>query len=274
MKKIIILLIVIPFIFQSCFKWDNWDEPDCTIYGTFFDTYTGEPLLVSQNEWQIHMWERSFNGLVGGASVRQDLRIKQDGTYQNTKFFAGMYDMIIDRGPFWYIDTLRIEVGKKTEQNFQVTPFYQIIDLKTEVGLSEFGPATNRETHPSLTVKFKVRAPLKEKNGETLPNVDYVRAFLSLTEFCGNGSDGNLGTYDNDNVEQGTAGRLRVNRSWEDEMIARFPDIDPNSNTTGEYIIGPLHVKSGYTYNVRAGANRTGNGGRWNYSEIVKVSIP
>jgi len=260
MKNIFLLLIVIPFILQSCIKWDNWAEPGSTIHGTFIDTYTNKPLLASQNEWQIFAWERSFTGYPNGAATRQDLRIKQDGTYQNTKFFPGTYDLIVDRGPFWDVDTVRIEIGKNTEHNFHVTPFYQIIDLKTEVGMSQFGPATALETHPSLIVKFKVRAPLKVKNGVNLPNVDWVRAFISLTEFCGAGSDGSLGTYDSDNAQTGQQGRLRVNRSWRDEMINRFPTIDPDSDTTGEYVIGPLRVKSGYTYRVRGGANRSGRG--------------
>lgn len=55
--------------------------------------------------------------------------MKQDGTYNNTKLFAGTYDVVAE-GPWWPVDTLRnVPVGGKVTRNFEVTPYLKITDF-------------------------------------------------------------------------------------------------------------------------------------------------
>jgi hypothetical protein len=47
-----------------------------------------------------------------------------------------------------------------------------------------------------------------------------------------------------------------------------------DSDTSGLYTIGPLAVKSGYTYQVRIGAAVNDANRKHNYSPIVTLTVP
>jgi len=272
MKKILFLLFGVALMsLMSCTKIDNWDAPDCTFTGTIYDSYTNQPLLASQNDWQIRIWERSWTGHPEGATNYQDLRIKQDGTYQNTKLFEGRYDMLPYDGPFWPMDTVKnvqLSKGKTTVQDFTVTPYLQIIDFRHEIGTNNFGTEAAPIVRPSVTFYCKIRAP----RTDGLPNLRYLQAFLSLTVFCGNGDNSYINVSEYTSGSDGSRGRLDFNRSWADEQRAN--GLDPNSDTTKEYKIGPLQVKNGYTYYIRMGANVNTGSNRYHYTPIEKISIP
>jgi len=224
MKNIISLFLAVSLLgLSSCFKIDNWDAPDSTFFGTVYEVYNDEngtpvkrPILASQNDWQIRIWERSWTGHSGGATSSQDLRIKQDGTFQNTKLFAGTYDMLPDDGPFWTVrDTTKNVVltkGKTTEIDFNVSP-YMVIDGFTIESKIRPRPFINPgDPEPVLWIKWKIRAPMLQReyevegeNGketvvETIPNLHNTKVFLSLTRFCGQGDNSriNLPMYEND----------------------------------------------------------------------------
>lgn len=262
MKKILFLILTMALLsLSSCFELDNWDEPDCTWKGIVTDSYTNEPLLSSQNDWQIRIWERSWSGLENGASTHQDLRIKQDGTYQNNKLFAGTYDFLPYNGPFWPEDTIKGLVLKKDlEYNFTVTPYLQIVDSKIEL--------VSEDSKYYIKTAFKVKAPLLEKNGKSLPRLYEMRPFVSLSTFCGNGTDSSLSLSEyNDRV------RIRpdnnAQNSWE-SLISN----GPGNNTTSEYSFGLMPVKNGYTYYVRIGAAVDDPYRKYCYSPIVKIDVP
>jgi len=261
MKKILFLMGVVLISFSSCFELDNWEEPDCIWRGTVIDSYTNEPLLSSQNDWQIRIWERSWTGLEGGASNFQDLRIKQDGTYQNTKLFAGTYDMLPYNGPFWPMDTIKnLELKKALEHNFTVIPYIQIVDYKAEL--------ISQDAKYYVKMSFKVKAPLLEKDGKVLPRLYEMRPFLSLTPYCGNGADSSIGVPEyNDYVRIRPANNSQ--NSW-----ATLISNGAGDNTTPTYEFGLMQVKKGYTYYVRAGASVDDTYRRHVYSPIVKIEVP
>lgn len=265
MKKIWILFLGVTLMsLPSCFELDNWDAPDCTFHGTVYDSYTGKPILSSQNDWQFRIWERSWTGHVGGAVTHQELRIKQDGTYQNTKLFAGTYDMLPYNGPYWPVDTLKNVVLKgKTEQNFTVTPYVQIVDFTCT-----FDPTTPT---PHLIFKCKVKAPIFEKDGVALPNLYWVKAFISRTIWCGQGENSYIGEYLDADC------RKQPNQPWDkviSEQITGTTNRGNGVDTSGEFYIGPLPVKSGYTYWVRMGAAVNDTHRKYNYSEILVIPVP
>ena len=263
MKKILYLFLVVAvFGMQSCFKIDNWDEPDCTFHGTVIDSYTNEPLLASQNDWQIRIWERTWTGHDGGATSQQDLRIKQDGSYKNSKLFAGTYDMLPYDGPFWPADTLKNVVLKgTTKQDFKVTPYLQVIDFNTRL-------EKNANGRDVLYLTCRLKAP----RTEGLPNLRYVQAFLSLSTFCGNGSNSYISIAEYTNGPDGSRGRIDINRSWANEMNAT--GMNPNGDTSKEYTIGPLPLNAGYTYHVRIGASVNVGSNRFCYSPIKEIQVP
>ncbi len=263
MKKILCLFLGVTLLsLPSCFKLDNWDEPGSVMSGTVTDSYTGEPLLASQNDWQIRIWERSWTGHEGGATNHQELRIKQDGTYLNTKLFDGKYDMLFYNGPFWPVDTIKgLVLNGELKQDMTVTPYLQIVDYTYEVSTT----TKNEATVPAIIFKFKVKAPLLEKDGKTIPNLREVRSWISLSTYCGNGDDSyiNIADYTDNNK-----GRREINKAWKD-LIKDGNGVD----TSPEYTF-TLPVKPGYTYYVRVGANVNDTYRKYNYSQINKVDIP
>ncbi|MDR0542410.1 MAG: DUF3823 domain-containing protein [Dysgonamonadaceae bacterium] len=242
MKKIIEFMFGAAVLcLASCMGIDNWDAPDARIHGRVIDSLTGENLLTSQNDWSIRIWETSFTA---NTPQYQSLPVKQDGTYNNSKLFAGTYDMLPYDGPFWPVtDTLKnVVLKKEKQQDFEVIPYLQIVNFEATLNGTD------------LTLTCQLKAPVRVD----LPNLREIKPFLSLTTFCGNSNYINIPQY-NDR-------RIQINRGWSSEV--------GSSDISKVYTIGPLPVKSGYTYYVRVGANVTVGSNRYNYSPIVKVVVP
>jgi len=227
----------------SCQKIDNWDAPGSRLYGNVIDSYTGTNLAMDNNDWQIRIIDRTWEQMHPGTVAQyQSLAVMKDGVYNNAKLFSGTYDMLPYDGPFWPVDTVKgVVLDKETQQDFTVTPYLQLLNFT----------ATLNGT--SLTLTCTVKAPIITG----LPNLYEVKPFLSLTTFCGNSNYINIAEYNNL--------RKNINKSWAAEVGTADSKV---------YTIGPLPVKSGYTYYVRVGANVNALSRRYNYSPIVKVVVP
>lgn len=244
MKVILNLLLGASLLFlASCQEIDNWDEPNARLYGNVIDSYTGQNLLMDQNDWQIRIIDRTWEAMNPGTVAQyQSLAVQRDGVYNNSKLFPGTYDMIPYDGPFWPVDTVKGVVLKdKTQQDFTVTPYLQVLNFKATLD------GTN------LTLSCTVKAPIIAG----LPNLYEVKGFLSLTTFCGNSNYINIGDYNNL--------RKSINKTWAAEV---------GTADSKDYTLGPYPVKSGYTYYVRIGANVNALSRRYNYSPIIKVVVP
>jgi hypothetical protein len=243
MKIILNILLGATFLFlASCQEIDNWDEPNARLYGNVIDSYTGQNLVMDQNDWQIRIIDRTWEQMNGTVAQFQSLAVQRDGVYNNSKLFPGTYDMIPYDGPFWPVDTVKgVVLKSEAKQDFTVTPYLQLLNFKAELN------GTN------LTLTCTVKAP----RITGLPNFYEVKGFLSLTTFCGNSNYINIGDYN-------TRTRL-INKTWAAEV---------GTADSKEYILGPYPVKSGYTYYVRMGANVNALSRRYNYTPIIKVVVP
>lgn len=242
MKKAIYFILTLAAVFASasCMQIDNFDAPDAKVSGVIIDKTTGQPMLFDQGDTHIRIWERSYSA----NPTYQDLSVKSDGSYKNTKLFAGTYDMLPVDGAYWPCDTtFNVPIGRKgTVQNFEVTPYLHVVDFTHELNGNE------------LTLSCRLQAPVVEN----LPQVVEIRPFLSLNEHCGAGN--HIDYYYTDSY------RVNVRKLW--NKIG-----DENGEGTETYSI-KMTVKSGYTYWCRMGVQVNNTYKNWNYSEVVKIQVP
>lgn len=243
MKKILysILCCGMALSSTSCMEVDNFDEPEAHYQGCVIDRTTGEKILACQGEGRIRLWEMSFST----NPAHQDIPMKQDGTFQNTKLFNGTYD-VQPQGAWWPVEKHRVPIGRKTKDDIiEVTPYLHIIDFNMDLD-----PETK-----ILTVSCRLNAPITEG----LPNIRSVRPFLSLNQFCGASSC--IGPYaDNDDY------KADMNTSW-----ANIKKAEDGNSLPYEF---HLPVKAGYTYFVRMGAYVDDEYHNYNYSEIKTIEVP
>lgn len=240
MKKLIYSFLVgaSALLMTSCMEVDNFDAPDSHFYGNIIDKTTGKGIVSDRGECHIRIWEKSFSTNPGN----QDIPIKEDGAFNNTKLFAGTYD-VVPEGSWWPADTIRVGIGKKTSQDFEVTPYLRVFDLKTEL------------VGTTLTMSCRLDAPITEG----LPQVTEIRPFLSLNTFCGAANC--IGFYNTNTY------KINVMKAW--DKIEKAEDGKSVTFTT----IG-LPVKPGYIYFVRMGARVKDKFEKYNYTEVIKIEIP
>lgn len=239
MKKFIYSLLfgTSALLMASCMEVDNFDAPDCHFYGKIIDSTTGEGIVSDRGDCHIRIWEVSYKVNPGS----QDLVVKEDGTFNNTKLFAGTYDMVPE-GSWWAADTIRMGIGNKTSQNFEVTPYLKVFDFKTEL------------VGTTLTMSCRLDAP----KTEGLPQITEIRPFLSLNNFCG--ASNCIGYYNTNTF------KINVMKTW--DKIEKAEDGKSLTYTV------EVPVKPGYIYFARMGARVKDKFEKYNYTEIVKIEVP
>lgn len=240
MKRIFYIVIAAAVCAASCMEIDNFDAPSAKIEGRLIDKTTGQNMLVDQADNHIRIWERSYST----NPSPQDLAVKMDGTYKNTKLFSGTYDMLPIDGAYWPCDTtFNVAIGKAGKvQDFEVTPYLHVVDFNTELNGT------------TLTMSCKLQAPVTEG----LPMVMEIRPFLSINHFCG--AANHIDYYYTDDY------RISIRKVWN-----KIGDADGNGTET--YSVS-MEVKHGYHYWVRMGVQVNNNFKNWNYSEIKEVIVP
>ena len=175
-KYIAILLCCV--LAMSC-ELDNYAEPDATIQGAMYD-HNGQPLQVNQGASYIRMREVSW-GKKGNSDEEifignQTLAVQQDGTYRNTKWFAGEYLMLPNSGNFFpYDDEKRdgddagelVKISGTTTKDFTVTPYLTIDWVKK--------PTITADGYLECSARFK----RNQKPGYEMPDV--MEAFLRVS---------------------------------------------------------------------------------------------
>lgn len=129
MKRFYFIGMLLVITAASCSKIDNYDEPNGNIYGTLTDKITQKPLQSQQpNGFTIQLFEEGKAGnvpiLVPG---------KPDGSFENAFIFQSTYRVVATEGAFFPVEAQTINVGKRTEVNFEVMPFLAVTNASVSV---------------------------------------------------------------------------------------------------------------------------------------------
>jgi len=250
MKKIFYFLFFCTILFtvNSCFKIDDTAAPDKVLAGSVVDSTSGLPIQTEQgNGIRIKLDELSWSA----NPIPTYFWVKQDGTFNDTKIFAGRYRVTPIDGPFVPLiqlnsngDTISnrskiLEINGTMKLNFTVEPF-----LKVE-WVSD--PVVNSDSTVSVQIKFS--------RGTTNPayqfNVTDAYLFVSENSYVGNNN-----------------------------FDVRYSIQVSYSGTTGNALLGQtIAIKTkkmpgNRTYYIRVGARTADNvQKRYNYTDIKTVSI-
>lgn len=250
MKKIFYFLFFCTILFtvNSCFKIDDTATPDKVLTGNVVDSTTSMPIQTEQgNGIRIKMDELSWSA----NPIPTYFWVKQDGTFNDTKIFAGRYRVTPVDGPFVPLIQLNsngdttinrsktLEINGTTKLNFTVEPF-----LKVE-WVSD--PVVNSDSTVSVQIKFS--------RGTTNPayqfNVTDAYLFVSENSYVGNNN-----------------------------FDVRYSTQVSYSGTAGNALLGQTvaiktkKMPGNRTYYIRVGARTADNvQKRYNYTNIKPVSI-
>lgn len=240
MKKIFYLLAtgLVLLGATSCQEFDNYEAPQETLKGAIIDAETQQPFQTEtgDNGVRIRLMEYSWSD----NPTPYYFTVKQDGTFNNTKIFAGNYG-IEPLGAFVPLGETTRDISGTVEMNFEVEPFLRI----EYVG----EPVVDGD-------KITVQAVITR--GTDNPN--YQQAVSDVYLFI-NASSPYVG-----------------NNNFDDRYDAHLTGDDV-ADILGETITLTTEgsLPSGRTYYLRVGARiDTDIDGvkRYNYTDVVSVSIP
>lgn len=123
MKNLLYLTVLsLSVMAASCSK-DNYDEPQETFRGKIIDKATGEPFQAAPGGEgvRIRMMEYSWSD----NPQPYDFYAMMDGTFQNTKVFAGEYG-VTPSGAFVDVDEERMTIRGTVEKTWEVEPMLRV----------------------------------------------------------------------------------------------------------------------------------------------------
>ncbi|MEZ2339005.1 DUF3823 domain-containing protein [Mucilaginibacter sp. RCC_168] len=232
---------------SSCKKVDNYAAPDVTLKGVVTDAVTGKSVQTEQGSGtRIKLMEISWSSNPTPFYISSF----QDGTYNNTKLFAGK-NVISAEGPFvplvqvdnngkTIVDKSQtVDVKDVTTVNFSVEPFLRI----DWVG----DPVVNADG--TITISFKITRGTTDPNFQQ--DISDIAVFVNSNKYVGNNN------YDN---------RYTPKLSSSDASTSVGKTL---SVTT---IGGPLPGKREYF--IRVGARISYGLNYYNYTDVKTVTVP
>lgn len=268
MKKNIIFPLLVAGLLSvtscSLFELDNYDAPEETLRGAVVDAATGNPVLTDQGSEgiRVRLTELSYGDNV---QHNPDFYCKPDGTFQNTKLFAGEYNIRID-GPFIPLvreadgvliadETINTTIKGVTEVKFEVQPFLNV--EITELPQVSDGKITAKVKVTRGVSKEEFKSLIEPMGGysDDFTNVTDIQLFVSHSSYVGYRA---RDTRWSSSIEYAGA-------SFEEHL---GEEVEISSIGT---------IPSGKQVYVRAAARinySTAEVRRWNYSEPFVVMIP
>jgi hypothetical protein len=245
-----ILTLLGATLVTSCVEYDNYEGPQETLKGKIVDQ-NGNPLWVESGDGiRIKLMDYGWSD----NPSELYLKVKMDGTYENTKVFGSTYDIVAE-GPF--VPLVRIDeegniVSDKTKKgvkvkgttvvDFEVEPFLKISWVEE--------PAS--DDAGMLTVKFTVERGTDDPDFQL--DVFDMGLFVSTTQYVGE-------------------------NNYDKERSVKITDTKKATKALGQTVelTTPVALKSGNTYYVRVGARLNYslfNGFTYNYSDVRKIVVP
>ncbi|MDR0413691.1 MAG: DUF3823 domain-containing protein [Dysgonamonadaceae bacterium] len=228
-KRILILYLFTAILVLSC-EIDNYNEPDGTLTGQVIDAMTGKPLSTEQPQgFRIRCEEISWSD----TPTAQFFWGKADGTFNNTKLFAGKYRITPVEGAFVMPDPKEVNIrsGATTTVDFTVTPY----------------------------ISFSNVSIVKEGNT--------VRATFTLTR---NVATAALQDY---RVFATVATPYVGTQLFDNDISTSATNIGESDLEVPVSVLLPENFVSGKTYYIRIGARCQNSSGRYNMTEIVTISM-
>ncbi|WP_455584566.1 DUF3823 domain-containing protein [Bacteroides sp.] len=251
MNRLYIFCLMI-LTLSSCgyFEYDNYEEPNSGIDGKVVDKKTNEPFYSeTANSYKVEYYELSWEAAGHANTQSRFFWGKADGTFTNTKIFAGEYRITLKEGAFYAPDpeVVTLKKGKLTNLNYAVTPYARVkID---EITLS--GTKQN-----NLVIDYTVE---DTQNEIDITNVDKGVYTLSEAQVFISSRSPNVGVNN-------TESKYTV------RAVQKFTTYTPGTPIA----VSEKNVRNlpPGKYWVRIGV-RTGNPGKkYNFSTIQEIVIP
>jgi hypothetical protein len=217
----------------SCVKKDNYDAPEASLEGNLFDQNSKNNIQTATGNVTIRLEQLSWSA----TPAPQDIPVKMDGSFKNSKLFKGHYRVSIKGGAFWAVPPAEIDIDKGTKYDFNLTPYLYLNSFTTKLDSNQ------------LTLRFSMQAPI-----EGMPSVAEIQPYVNTTSMVGPGAS----IRDYSDVY-----KVAVNKEWADMSPA---DKSP------EFVI--TNLVKGRTFYVRVGVRFNNDDKSSNLSEIIKVDIP
>jgi len=259
-------IIVVSFNACELFRIDNYDEPKETLKGEIVDIVTGERVLTDQASEGTRIRLAELSWTETEVPANWDFWCMKEGVYQNTKLFAGRYNVRID-GAFIPLvrlnqlgDTIAdeskyIDIKGVTTLNFQVQPFLKVEWVGEPTVANGKITASFRVTRAVSPDEFRRKIePMGEYSNDFL-NITDVRLFVSQGAYVG------YGEYDT---------RFAVEENYDGDLFEPLLGQTITLTTVGD-------IPAGRTVFIRAAARinyATEGIRRHNYNEAKRVDIP
>lgn len=197
-RKYIFCLLLVIAIFTSCKEVDNYDYPEGDIYGQLTDKITNENFQTEQpNGFNIKLFEKG-----GIKNIPITFSGKPDGSFERALIFQNEYKVLATEGAFFSIDTVIVQVGARTEVNFDVMPFLAVTNVSVTPAAGQI-TATYNIARQQVGGKIYDRKTLVSKVN-TVNNIVYN--FRKQTSLTGTADDVILATNYTDVVTGLTSG--------------------------------------------------------------------
>lgn len=238
----LLFVLFIPLFFSSCLKKDNYDGPDASLAGTIFvdGSNNHDTVQTCTGNFSIRLYQLDWSN----APAPQDIPVKIDGTYQNTKLFSGRYSVSIHGGAFWPIESDTINIKQGTHQDFQLIPYLFVNNL------------TAQWQDTTLVLGFSLATPI-----DGIPKITEIDPFVNTTRIVGPGAS----------IQKLSAihyikdGGGNIGKDWAD-----FSDADKDPQ-----ILIPVPTSlTGRTFFVRVGVRFDNDDKSFNLSDVIEVSVP
>ncbi len=224
---------------SSCIKKDNFDGPNASLEGTVMDETNKIAVQTCTGNFSIRLEQIDWSDV----PTPQNIPIKIDGTYKNSKLFAGHYRISLFGGAFWPTAPQELDIRQGTRLDFQVTPYLYINDFTAELIDST-----------TLKLKFSLAAPI-----EGIPNIIDIQPYVNTTTIVGPGAS----------ISQYSESRRLTPKS--PATVWEWSTMTP-AEKSPEIIIP--NMLRGRTFYVRVGARLDDTQKNSNLSPVIEIKVP